>query len=147
MQDKEALDRVVARFFAAFVSSDRGETRLESIVSLFLPEAVIIKGCGAIEVYSLESFIAPRQKRLNDGTLLQFEEHEVSETTAIFGDVAQRFSVYQKSGVLAGKPFQERGVKTFQFVRASAGWKIASLAWDDERPGLAIPENAMPRGA
>lgn len=137
MPDKQALDRIVAQFFAAFVSSDRGETRLESITRLFLPQAVIVQACGALAIHSLSSFIEPRQKILTDGTLLQFEEHEVSEKTVIFGDIAQRLTVYQKSGVLSGKPFVEKGVKSFQFVRAGPDWKISSLSWYDERPGSA----------
>ena len=151
MQDKQALDRIVAQFFAAFISNDRGDTRLESVLHLFLPQALIVKTCGAIAIYSLESFIDPRQKILTDGTLLQFEEHEVMEQTVIFGDIGQRLSVYQKSGVLAGKPFVERGVKSFQFVKIGLDWKIASLCWDDERQGVAISENllkdTMRRGA
>jgi hypothetical protein len=28
-----------------------------------------------------------------------------------------------------------------QFVKTTAGWKISAMAWDDERPGLSIPEH------
>jgi hypothetical protein len=140
MRDKEALDRIVTQFFAAFVS---GDTNLQSLSGLFLPRASIVKACGAMEIHSFESFIEPRQKLLTDGSLLQFEEREISEKTVIFGDIAQRLCVYEKSGVLDGKPFVARGVKSFQFVRLGADWKIASLSWDDERPGVAIPDNLL----
>jgi hypothetical protein len=30
-------------------------------------------------------------------------------------------------------------VKTLQFVRTGAGWRISAAAWDDERDGLTVP--------
>jgi len=31
-------------------------------------------------------------------------------------------------------------VKTFQFVRLAGAWQMSSLAWEDERDGLPLPE-------
>jgi hypothetical protein len=39
-----------------------------------------------------------------------------------------------------GKAIEGRGVISTQFIRARNGWKMSSMAWDDERPGLAIPD-------
>jgi hypothetical protein len=33
-----------------------------------------------------------------------------------------------------------RVIKNLQFVRLDGRWWISALAWDDERPGLAIPD-------
>jgi hypothetical protein len=30
-----------------------------------------------------------------------------------------------------------------QFLRTPASWKISSMAWDDERPGLVIPNRYL----
>jgi len=32
-----------------------------------------------------------------------------------------------------------RGAISTQFVRTPGGWRIGSMAWDDERPGLELP--------
>jgi len=40
------------------------------------------------------------------------------------------------AGCLDGRAFRTRGMKTFQFVRTPAGWRISAVAWDDEREGL-----------
>ena len=93
----------------------------------------------ALVTAGLLEFIAPREKLLNSGSLVDFEEREIRETTRIFGDVAQRFSHYRKSGVLDGTPFETHGMKSLQFVRTQDGWRISSLIWDDEREGLEIP--------
>jgi len=65
----------------------------------------------------------------------------VRERTSIMGNVAQRFSAYRKSGILRGEPFEGRGIKTMQFVRASGVWKMSAAAWDDEREGFALDLN------
>ncbi|MBK3494158.1 hypothetical protein JFL43_04645 [Viridibacillus sp. YIM B01967] len=71
---------------------------------------------------------------------MNFKEEEVYEITEIFGNIAHRFSLYRKIGVLAGEAFDTMGMKTMQFIRTPCGWKISSIAWDDEKIGLAIPE-------
>jgi hypothetical protein len=37
-------------------------------------------------------------------------------------------------------------VIAIQFIR-TGGWRISAMAWDDERPGLTIPERYQPRVA
>jgi hypothetical protein len=31
-------------------------------------------------------------------------------------------------------------MKSLQLVRTAATWRISALAWDDERPGLRVPD-------
>lgn len=57
------------------------------------------------------------------------------------------FSAYGKSGTLKGVSFEARGMISTQFVRTPAGWKMSSMAWDDERPGLSIPPKASAGGS
>ena len=76
---------------------------------------------------------------LNDGRLVDLCEHEEWETTEIFGNVAQRFLAYRKTGVLHGERFDTRGMQTIQFVRKDGEWKMSAMVWDDERDGVVIP--------
>ncbi|BEL03929.1 hypothetical protein Q0Z83_021200 [Actinoplanes sichuanensis] len=137
--DRAAIAGIVRTFFAAFTSGADCAARLDALRQVFLPEAVIIRTCGGEPVvYGVDGFIAPRRKLLTDGTLTDFREWEVSGRTEIFGDIAQHFCEYAKAGVQNGVGFTGRGMKTLQFVRTSAGWRISAAAWDDEREGLAI---------
>lgn len=112
---------------------------LECIRELFIPEGVIIKNSGPeYEFYNLQQFIEPREKLLNDGTLIDFEEEELTEQTKIVGNIAHRVCVYHKKGILSGNSFHTKGVKSIQFIKTQQGWKINSLTWDDEREGLSI---------
>ncbi len=135
--DKAEIDALVRSFFQLFSNRAGIRPELDRIFGLFVPRGLLVK-CGGEEpeVCSLIEFITPRQALLTNGTLQEFHEFETGESTTIFGDCAQRISAYQKSGVLDGQVFSTRGVKTFQFVRSGAGWKILSVAWDDERNGF-----------
>jgi hypothetical protein len=77
---------------------------------------------------------------VDSGALTSFEELETAETTEVFGNIAHRFSTYEKRGTMRGEAIEGRGVISTQFIRTPSGWKISSMAWDDERPGLAVPD-------
>ena len=83
---------------------------------------------------------APRQALLTGGTLVDFHEWELSGRTELFGDIAHHWGSYAKAGTQDGVPFTGRGMKTLQLVRMPSGWRISAAAWDDEREGLALPE-------
>lgn len=132
MSDKRAIDDVTETFFRAFDNRE-GSPNVDSLYELFAPHATIIKAVGGIaESYDVRSFVEPRRTILTDGSIRDFCEEEVSERTDIFGNIAQRFSRYEKSGVANGERFEGSGSKSIQFIRTSAGWRIASLVWDDD---------------
>jgi hypothetical protein len=139
------LDDLVARFYGAF-DNRAGAPNVAVLRELFIPEGLIVKcGAGAPEVYDLERFIAPRERLLTDGTLIGFSEQELSARTEIAGSTAARWSLYRKSGVLAGDAFEATGIKTMQFVHTATGWKFSSVAWDDERDGFSVEAAWPPR--
>lgn len=143
---KSELDRLMAEFFRA-VSFESGETPpYENIQTLFVEAGLLIKNSATPpEISTVRQFLEPRQAMVAAGELTRFRESELSETTEIFGNVAHRFSAYAKSGTLKRVPFEGRGMISTQFVLTPAGWKMSAMAWDDERPGLSIPDRYAPR--
>lgn len=137
--DRAAIDAVIAAFFGAF-SNKYGPADLNRLRGLTIAQCIIVKA-SVPEIYGLEDFIAPRAKLLNDGPLAEFEEVETSSSTDIFGNIAQRLSLYRKSGILSGNPFAATGVNQFLLVRMDTGWKIAAVTWDDEREGFVPPRS------
>jgi hypothetical protein len=77
---------------------------------------------------------------VDSGALTSFDEVETAETTEVFGNVAHRFSTYEKRGTMHGEAIEGGGLISTQFIRTPRGWKMSSMAWDDERPGLVIPD-------
>ncbi|GAA1536112.1 hypothetical protein GCM10009678_18150 [Actinomadura kijaniata] len=129
---KAELDRMMRTLFGAFGNTGGSRPNLDVIREVFIPEGLIIKNVGGkTEIYDLDTFIAPREKMLTDGTLTEFSEWEVSERTEIFGSIAHRFSEYGKSGYLDGEWFEGAGRQTTQFIRTATGWKMCAAAWDD----------------
>jgi ribosomal-protein-serine acetyltransferase len=130
--DKVAIDAITKQFFELFTNVGGRTPDLQTIYALFIPEGIVIKNVnGNTETFSLSSFIEPRQKILTDGTLSDFQEHELTERTDIAGAVAQRFCTYKNSGFLNDQAFETHGVKTIQFIKTQNTWRITSVAWDD----------------
>lgn len=134
------LTRLTKSFFEAVSFEPGQKPSYELVAQLFINEGLLIKNSAAgQEICNLEQFIAPRREQFETGVLTCFREWELRASTDLFGNVAHRWSTYGKSGVLKGQPFEAVGVISTQFVRTAAGWRMTSMAWDDERPGLAIP--------
>lgn len=130
---KAELDRLMGVFLGAFTNTGGKEPDVGAVREVFVPQGRIVSNIGSDPVfYDLDAFVEPRQKMLTDGTLTEFSEWEVAERTEVFGSIAHRFSEYRKSGFLKGDWFEGGGRKTTQFVRTRDGWRMSSMAWDDE---------------
>ena len=139
------LDALTAAFFRA-VSFEAGESpTYGDIHALFIEAGLLIKNTAATpEISTVRQFIEPRQALVRAGELSRFREVELSATIEVFGNVAQRFSAYAKSGTMSGVPFEARGMISTQFINTPSGWKMSAMAWDDERPGLSLPDRCLP---
>jgi hypothetical protein len=138
------LGRLTDDFFRAVSFEEGGRPEYERIRDLFIERGLLIKNVGpAPDIASVAEFIAPRQKLVDSGELTAFRETEVKHSTEVFGNVAQRLSTYTKNGISSGEHFAGRGVISTQFVRTPEGWRMSSMAWDDERPGLAVPDRYL----
>jgi hypothetical protein len=138
---KAAIDQVVSTFFSAFNNKDNHVADLECLNEIFTINGCLSKTCGEpVSTSTLVDFVAARHLLLNGGYLQQFSEREIWERTDIFGSVAHRLCVYEKSGILHGNFFETMGMKSIQLLRTEHGWKISSVAWDDERDGLSVAD-------
>ena len=137
---KDELGRLTKEFFRAVSFEPGGVPPYEVIRSLFIDSGLLIKNTGPVpEISTVQQFIGSRQAMVRSGDLTRFNEHELSESTTIFGNVAHRLSVYAKSGTMKNVAFETKGMVSTQFILTSTGWRMSAMAWDDERPGLSIP--------
>src|SRR3954454_11998983 len=136
-----ALKALVDEFFRA-VSFDAGQSPdYARIRDVFIDDGKLIRNSAELpEISSVADFIASRERAFGSGALTSFEEVEVAETTEVFGNIAHRLSTYTKRGTMHGEAIEGAGVISTQLIRTPTGWKISSMAWDDERPGLAIAD-------
>jgi hypothetical protein len=67
-----------------------------------------------------------------------FLEEEIDHQCEVFGNIAQVRSVYR---LVYGSPpdaHEGRGVNFYNLIREGGRWKIMSIVWDNERPGLRL---------
>jgi hypothetical protein len=143
--DPAAIEQIFGAFLRA-VSFERGQQpSYGDLPGLFIAGGTLIRAISDVpEIATVDEFIAPRQATVDSGALEWFEEVEVAQITEVFGNVAHRLSTYEKRGLLNGSTIDARGAISTQFVRTEDGWRMSSMAWDDERPGLTLPERYEP---
>lgn len=80
-----------------------------------------------------------------------FFERSIANRVEEFGNLVHVWSTYESRNAMTDpKPFT-RGINSIQIIRARDRFWIASVMWDEERPGLTLPkkylsrENAAPR--
>lgn len=72
-----------------------------------------------------------------------FFERGIANRVEEFGNLVHVWSTYESRHAMTdSKPFA-RGVNSFQIVHARGRYWIASIMWDDERPGLTLPEKYL----
>lgn len=127
-----AIDAVVASFYAVFDNRRGLSPQIDAPLEVFLPAARILRRDGdAWAAMTLEDFLAPRRRWLADGTLVDFHEWETAASTHVAGGIATRLSRYRKAGLREGVALDGEGTKSLQLVRTAAGWRIASVLWED----------------
>ncbi len=133
-RDRLEIDALTYRFFDLFTNKDGRVPNVKEIKSIFIPNGILISNTEDTPIdYDLDGFIRPREEMLTNGTLTNFCEREISNRTELFGNIAQRFSLYEKTGELNGERFETKGMKTIQFVKINGKWKMSSVAWSDEK--------------
>jgi len=134
------LDAVAEAMYRAVSFSVGERPNYAHIYDLFIDGGLLIRNSGqAPRISTVEQFIAPNQALVDSGELVSFVEAEIAHRTEIFGRIAHRLSTYTKSAVTRAGATETRGVNSMQFVETASGWRMSSVAWDDERPGLTIP--------
>lgn len=138
---KLEIATVINDFFSAVSFAAGEKPAYQNLYNIFILSGLLIRNSGATpEITTVAQFIEPRQKMVDSGELTAFRETEAAEITEIFGRVAHRFSTYEKQGISNGVEFEAHGIISTQFILTETGWKISAMAWDDERPGLTIPD-------
>ena len=135
---RRAIDRLIARFFAA-VSFEPGQPpRYETLHELFIDGGVLFNGAAPQAVASsVAGFVETRRAahEKSRGEISHYRASALSETTEIFGRVAHRSCLFLRAGTRQGQPFENRGAIFFQLVRLEGQWRISAAAWDDRQPG------------
>lgn len=144
-QSRQEVGRLVQAFFDAVSFAPGRAPRYATLHDLFVEQGLLINNAGAApEVMPVANFIRSRQASYDSGSVVRFEVTELADTTELFGSVAHRASAFVRRGVRDGQPFELRGMIFVQCLHTPQGWKLVSVAWDDQRPGQGLAGHAEP---
>jgi hypothetical protein len=143
--------RDLTRALYEVVSAPPAQRNWDAIRHYYHPEARLVRtgvnpdGTPFVSVFTLDAYIENVGKLL-DG--VRFSEVEVSQESVVFGNVARLTSVYEYTRQSANETVRGRGVNFFTLVHDAGQWRVMSIVWDNERPGLSLPpEVYAPRAA
>jgi hypothetical protein len=146
--DVESIDAIVAAVYEA-ISGPPGGRDWDRLRSLFVPGARLIpavpdsSGGAKAGVLSVEDYIKIAEAYFRENG---FFEREAGHRTEAFGNIAQRWSVYEsRRAAEDAQPFQ-RGINSFQLLKDGDRWWVVSIFWDNERPDSRIPEEYLQDG-
>lgn len=74
-----------------------------------------------------------------------FYEVEQAHRSERFGTVVHRFSTYLSKKAPGEQPFA-RGINSIQLFNDGTRWWVLTIMWDQERPGLTIPDEYLTSG-
>jgi hypothetical protein len=151
--DVDTVDHLVASLYEV-ISGAAGKPRdWDRFRSLFLPDGRL----GVVRPETSATKDAPARK--GDAVFLTpdmyvqrddpyfkangFFERSIANRVEVFGNLVHVWSTYEsRHAEQDSQPFA-RGVNSIQIVHAQGRFWIASILWDEERPGLALPEKYL----
>jgi hypothetical protein len=144
MSDQSSIGPVVDAMYA-MVSGPAGPRDWRLQKTIFHPEARQMRtGLGAdgkpwIRIMDLDAYAADT-KAFFEGH--DFYEVEVARRIQEFGNIAHVWSIYEARRAPDDKTPERRGINSIQLYRDDTGaWRIMSMIWDNERPGLSVDRN------
>jgi len=67
-----------------------------------------------------------------------FFEVEIARRIDILGNMAHVWSLYEARRSPSDTAPERRGINSIQLYNDGSGWRIISMLWDNERPGVAV---------
>ena len=151
MTDKTDFRKLTHELYRV-VSAAPAERNWDAVRNYYHPEARLVRtgvipdGSPFVRVFTLDSYIENIRELLDGET--RFSEVEVAQESVVFGNVARLTSVYEFTWQSPQETRRGRGVNFFTLIREAGQWRVMSIVWDNERPGLSLPPEVFaPRAA
>ena len=140
-EDEAAIGAAVDEMYA-MISGPAGPRDWSRQANCFHPEARQIRtfldadGAPAMKMMGLADYARDTTPffAAND-----FFEIETARRIDLFGNIAHVWSAYEARNALDDAEPERRGINSIQLFRDPAlGWRIMSMIWDNERPGISV---------
>jgi len=151
--DVDTVDHLVASLYDVIsgpASKPRDWSRFRSLflpdgrLGIVVPEMLATKDAPARKGDAV--FLTPDMYVQRDDPYFKthgFFERSIANRVEEFGNLIQVWSTYEsRHAENDSQPFT-RGINSIQIVHSRGRFWIASVLWDDERPGLTLPEKYL----
>jgi hypothetical protein len=150
--DVDTADHLVAAVYDV-ISGAPGARDWDRFRSLFLPDGrigVVLPDTPATKEAPAHKgdavFLTPDMYAQRDDPYFKahgFFERSIANRVEEFGNLVQVWSTYESRNAQSdAQPFS-RGINSFQIVHARGRFWVASILFDDERPGLTLPDKYL----
>jgi hypothetical protein len=150
--DVDTVDHLVASLYNV-ISGAAGKRDWDRFRSLFLPDGrigVVVPEMPATKDAPARKgdavFLTPDMYAQRDDSYFKthgFFERSIANRVEEFGNLVHVWSTYEsRNAENDSQPFT-RGINSIQIVHARGRFWIASVLFDDERPGLTLPEKYL----
>jgi hypothetical protein len=75
-----------------------------------------------------------------------FFERGIANRVEEFGDLVHVWSTYESRHAMSDSAPFARGINSMQIVHARDRFWLLNVTWDEERPGLTLPDKYLPSG-
>lgn len=139
-RDEAAIGAVVEAMYA-MVSGPAGPRDWSRQGEVFHPDARQMRtgvgedGAPWIKVMTPESY---REDTAAFFAATDFFEVEIARRIDVLGNMAHVWSLYEARNARHDATPERRGINSIQLYNDGAGWRIISMIWDNERPGVSV---------
>jgi hypothetical protein len=127
----------------AMISGPRGPRDWAVQAEIFHPQARQMRTWVGEDRRSYIKIMGPDDYRADVEPFFDahdFYEVEIARRIDVFGNMAQVWSAYEARTEAGAAQPERRGINSIQlFCEPDGRWRIVSMIWDNERPGLALP--------
>jgi hypothetical protein len=139
-EDKTIIRAMINEDYA-MLSGPPGPRPYNRVKHHYHPRATMVRtgvdegGKPFATVMSVDDHHADVDRKLAD---VAFVEEEIDHQCEVFGSIARVRSIYRSVYGTGAAAREGRGVNFYNLVRVDGVWKIMSIVWDNERPGLKL---------
>lgn len=144
MVNIQEIDHLTERFYSCISFNQEHYPSFDELQDLFYGAGKLINNNFDKPLdFTVQSYIQAMMRQIEEGNATFFAQQEISDNTEVFGNIAQRISVYEYSFAAETTQPWKKGVSYVQFIFTENKWQILSVIWNDEKEGLFIPETYL----
>ncbi len=140
----QEIDHLTERFYESVCFNTEHYPNFDQLKELFYGSGKLINNNSDQPVdFTVQTFSHAITAQIEAGNADYFAQQEIGDKTEVFGNMAQRTSVFEYS-LMKDNPNWKRGLAYFQYICIAGKWLILSAIWAYEKEGLKVPESYVP---